>query len=232
MKYCIYLRVSTDLQDVRTQEQHCLRFIQDRHPGKKVEHKIYSDPDVSSGIKMEKREQLMNMLNELKRGDQVVVFLLDRLSRDHVEMMIIRRMIKKKKCVLHSVSESHCDDEFMVGIMGLMAQKERQLIKHRITAKLHSKKERGERVSRWLPYGYELHADGTHLAPICHEQEVLSLMRAMLAEGKTYRGIAQELERQGYRNRQGKPFHYPSIYRILCRTGQTTCIDQPLEATK
>jgi DNA invertase Pin-like site-specific DNA recombinase len=229
MKYIIYLRVSTDKQDVRTQEQECLRYIKSKENGKPFEHVIFSDPDVSSRIKMSKREGLMAMLNSLRKGQQVVVYKLDRLSRDVIEMVTIYRMIKDRKCGIHSLNDSNCDDEFTIGLMGVLAQKERSDISMRIKSKLSAKKERSELISRHTPYGFELSEDGIHLKPQSQEQMALAHMSEWFDEGKSFRSIAKELTLSGYMNREGRPFQHMSIYRIRSRTGRTRSSDQFLE---
>lgn len=225
MKYIIYLRVSTDLQDVRTQELECIRYINSKVNGKPFNYVVFSDPDTSSGIKMHKRLGLMDMLNAIRQGDEVVVYKLDRLCRDQVEMPTIYRMITGKKASLHSLHDPYCD-EFTVGLMGVLAQREKDVIKTRVKSKLNAKRERGERISRHAPYGFELHSDGIHLKKQSAEQSALLRMCQWFDEGKSFRSIAKELTSLGYMNREGKPFQHNSIYRILLRTGRTRSSDQ------
>lgn len=227
VKYVIYLRVSTDEQDTRTQEQECLRYIKSLSKGEAFEHVIFADPDTSSRVKMSKRLGLMQMLESLKKGNEVVVYKLDRLSRDVIEMVTIYRMIKERKCRIHSLNDSNADDEFTIGLMGVLAQKERTDICLRIKSKMTAKKERNERVSRHLPYGYDLHEDNIHLIPNHVEQLALSLMIQWFDEGMSYRLIAKTLNNLEYKNRVGKPFQHMSIWQILSRTDKTKLMDQP-----
>lgn len=226
MTYIIYTRVSKEEQDVTTQEQLCKNFIEQIEQGNPYRYQLFSDPDVSSGLPMEKRPGLVAMRKVLRKGDKVVVFKLDRLSRDIIEMVTLYREIKSKSCEIHSLSES--TDEFTVGLMGVLAQKERADISLRTKAKLNVKKQRGERISGHLPYGFSLAEDGIQLVPESAEQTVLALMCQLFDEGRSYRLIGKILNSQGYKNRQGNPFQTMSIYRILCRTGRTRSWDQPL----
>lgn len=242
MKYVIYLRVSTDDQDVRTQEQEIMRYVSNLEKGKQVQVNMFVDEDVSTGKKMSKRPQLMAMLASLQKGQHVVVYKLDRLSRDVIEMVTIYRQIKAADCYIHSLHDSNADDEFMIGLMGVLAQKERSDIRLRIQSKMNAKKERNERCSRHVPYGYKLdmvnlikiknqHDSGWSLKPGLLveepvEQMVLLHAKELLALGNSYRRIANILTQSGYRNRVGKPFQHMSLYRILCRTGETKSEDQ------
>jgi DNA invertase Pin-like site-specific DNA recombinase len=233
IKYAIYLRVSTDNQDVRTQEDHCRQLIKNQSAV------IFSDPDMSSRIPMKDRLGLQAMLNSLKSGTTVIVYKLDRLSRDVIEMVTIYRQIKQKKCFLQSYCDPNCDNEFHMGLMGVLAQKERTDISERTKAKLASKKSRGERTGT-IPYGYRLDLDNliqikrgdkielkpARLIPDKNEQEILNMMSRYLQDGYSYREIAQVLTDQGYMNRQGNPFQHMSVYRILKRSTLTIPMDQ------
>lgn len=226
MSHLIYLRVSTDQQDVQTQEDHCRQLI------KHQDAKVFSDPDVSSRVPMKDRQGLQDMLSHLKPGMTVVVYKLDRLSRDVIEMVTIYRMIKQKKCYLLSCSDSNCDNEFMMGLMGVLAQKERSDISERTKAKLASKKSRGERVGT-VPFGYDLADDKVKLIPNPKEQEYISLMCELFEEGSSYQDITDHLNQLGYRNREGNPFQKMSVYRILRRleTTRSSYRLQPFEDT-
>jgi DNA invertase Pin-like site-specific DNA recombinase len=244
MKYVIYQRVSTDLQDVETQQKECLNYIKQKEKEKSFEYNIFEDPEMSSRVKMSNRTGLMEFLKFLTAGYHVVVYKLDRLSRDVVEMVTIYRMIKDKKCTIYSLNDPDCDNEFIIGLMGVLAQKERKDISDRTKAALRNKRSKNERIGT-VPYGYTLcpdklieikNKDGdVELKPglllfAPSEQEALVQMCQYFDEGKSYRQIAQILTNQGYRNREGNPFQHMSIYRILCRTGRTRSSDQPREA--
>lgn len=236
-KYFIYLRVSTDKQDARTQESMALDYIRGIEQGKEFFHVFFVDEDVSSGVKMAKRAQLHAMLGALYENVRVVVYNSDRLSRDVIEMVTIYRQIKQVKGYLYSVTESGIDDEFMMGLKGVLAQKERTDLKKRIVDKLSVKKKRNERVSRYIPFGFCLdqhhkieikRRDGTVewklgvLIESEEEQNLIQKMKEMAAWGQTSGEIARALTDQGYRNRKGNPFQSMTIYRILRRTCDTS----------
>ena len=246
MKYLIYLRVSTDQQEVETQQRMCIERIKQIHPQGDYTYEVFSDPDMSSRVAIEKRVELQKMLKAVKKGQTVLVYKLDRLSRDVIEMVTIYRMIvNESKAKVISLNDPY-SDEFSVGLMGLIAQKERDDIRVRTKDRLATKRNKGERYSRFLPYGYSM--DEKMLIPVkvghevvykpgvlvavAHEQEVISLMKELFAEGKSYQRVAEDLTDQGYTNREGRPFQKMSIYRILARIGQTRSSDQPQEETE
>ncbi len=245
MKYLIYLRVSTERQDVETQEKMCMHYIKNKHPQGDFTYKIYADPILSTRVKLEKRVGLQEMLNALTKGCTVLVYKLDRLSRDIIEMVTIYRMITREYGgQIHSLTDPYCDD-FSVGLMGIIAEQERKTISQRTKDKLKTKKENGERTGS-VPHGYKLHE--THMVPIrqgdqivmkqgvlvpCKKElEAIRLMEEAFAMGSSYGQIAQIVNDRGYRNREGRPFHKMSIYRILQRSKQAKLEGQLQEGSE
>ncbi len=231
MKYLIYLRVSTEKQSVEMQKQTIFNYLNSKHRDGAYTYELFSDPDVSSGKDILKREGLQQMLKSIQKGDIVVVYKLDRIARDILEMVgTYRKITGELGATVHSLNDPHCD-EFSVGLMGVLAQKERSDIRTRTRNALKTKKANGERYSGQLPYGYTLHE--THMVPIKvgdqivfkkgvlvqakTEQAAIELMRECQAAGSSYGEIAKILDNRGYKNRQGKPFQKMTVYRILSR---------------
>lgn len=246
MKDIIYLRCSTAEQDLETQRRMCLEKAKSLHMGENIPYKIFEDEDVSSGKEFKKRIELQKMLNSIQEGDNVIVYKLDRLSRDVIEMVTIYRLIVNKyKASIISLNDPY-SDEFTVGLMGLIAQQEKTNLKKRITDTLNTKKQKGERISRYLPYGYDLHPTKLVavkkdkkiemklgvLIPNEAEMKIIYQMLALYEGGKSYQKIASTLTDIGYLNREGKPFQKMSIYRILQRINHDKPQDQSLEESE
>lgn len=230
MKYLIYSRVSTEKQDTETQLRMCLEYIEKKHPNGKFTYKIFDEGDLTSQKPMSKRPLLMQMLEEVKKGDTVIVYELDRLARDVLEQVsIYRTIVQKKLAQLFSLNDN-CD-EMTVTIMGAIAQRTRERIQGKTKDKLETKKKNGERYSRYLPYGYALHETKLIpirvgekivmkrgiLVPIHEEQEVLKRMIDYNQMGLSYQKICNILTLEGSMNREGNEFHSMSIHRILKR---------------
>ncbi len=228
MKYLIYSRVSTKEQDTETQNNLCYKLIEMRGDSTGVE--LFTDPDSSTSIPMNEREGLQRMMQALKKGVTVVVYDMDRLSRDIIEQVTIYREIKAKKAFITSVGDPHCDNEFKINIMAAVAQEEKRKIIQRTKDKLAEKAGRWERVgTAW--YGYkvdetrlQLHRENAKsykkpylLIPDHIEQENIATMERLLEAGLSYGDIAKEMEVLGCRNRKGNPFQKTSIFRILAR---------------
>jgi DNA invertase Pin-like site-specific DNA recombinase len=216
MKYIIYLRVSTDDQDVQAQRAACLEYIKRNGGG---EHLEFCDQAVSGTLRMEEREQMMNAINALTKGDIFLVARRDRLGRDVIHNAIIEAEIKKKKCKLVTVTQddSNMDAgmaQMMRTLVDAFAQYERYLISQRTKARLQEKKKVGQRVGR-VPYGYRLLPDGIHIAPCPKEQATLAMLHEWQQAGLSYRDIEKMAEENGLLNREGKKWLHRNIYGVL-----------------
>lgn len=241
MKYLIYLRVSTDQQDTDTQLDHCLRFIKQKDKSD-FKYLVFRD-QISSRNALINRDGGKEMLSVLSSGDVIVSMRLDRLSRKLYETTQLIDILDKAGVEIMLVDQPGITNKIMLGLYAGMAEEELKLLKKRVREKLHSKKNRGERYSGLLPYGYGLHEtrlipirDGEKvvmkrgvLVPIYEEQQAISQMLKYFEQGMSYQSIAQALDSQGYKNRQGNPFQKMSIYRILSRIVRTRSSDQPQE---
>lgn len=227
MKYLIYSRVSTIDQNVETQNKQCYRLIEELGG---TDITLFSDPDCSTSLPMKKRTGLQALLKALTADCTVVIYDLDRLSRDIIEMVTIYRTIKKTKCKLTSVTDPHCDNEFKINIMGAIAQEEKRKTIQRTLVALKEKQYRMEKVgTTW--YGYtldetqlQLHKEGAcsygkpyKLIPHETEYKGLCLMVELQKEGISFQKIANRMTGEGYCNRAGKPFQRGSVHRILRR---------------
>ncbi|MFY0542488.1 hypothetical protein [Nannocystis pusilla] len=88
----------------------------------------------------------------------------------------------------------------MLRIVDVFAVYERDVIRGRTRAAMTAKRERGERVSRFAPYGSEL-GQGGDLVPAPAELLALRLAGELAAAGVPLRRIGAELERAGHRPR-------------------------------
>lgn len=217
MKYLIYQRVSEEDQVTKTQQEECYESIIKIQKGEPFSYKVYDEEELSSRKPIEKRPKLIEMLADIRPGDTVIVYKLDRLARDNIELLQIYRLITKtKKANLIAVNDPYAD-EFSVSIMAAVAQKERDMISLRTKSRLKSLKKESKRISRFPPYGFAFADDQKTLIPNDQEQAVIELVRDLQANNGSYQDIALQLTNQGLRNRNGQPFQKMTIYRILKR---------------
>lgn len=241
MKYLLYLRVSTDEQDEETQLDHCMRFIKARDKSE-FKYEIYRDK-ITSRKPLFEREGGKALLAAINKGDIVIAMRLDRVARKLHETTQLIHILDTRGAEIFLVEQPGINNKIMLGLYAGMAEEEVKLLRKRVSEKLESKKNRNERYSRHLPYGYGMHETKTVsirvgneivqkpgvLVPIEEEQTALAQMCQLFDKGMSYQNIATTLTKLGYMNREGKPFQKMSIYRILSRTEQTKSSGQPQE---
>jgi len=244
MKYLIYLRVSTKKQDEETQLEYCLNFIKQREKGE-FKYEVFRDKDTSKK-KLFDREGGKQLFNSLKTGDIIIAIRLDRITRSLLETTKLIDLLEKQNSEILLVDQPGIKNKIMLGLYAGMAEEEIKLLRKRIKEKIGAKKTKGERYSRYLPYGYGLHETklvpirkGEEilmkrgvLVPVYEEQQLLTRIYELADLGHSYGRIAKILNDQGYRNREDNPFQKMSIYRIVARRGQAMFERQPLEESE
>jgi len=135
-----YARVSTDDQDCAAQ----VRALQAAGVARIFEER-------ASGGRWD-RPELHRMLDQLRPGDVVVVWKLDRLSRSLKDLLAILERVEKAGAAFRSLTE-HVDTTFAAGkmlfsMLGAFAQFEREMIRDRTQAGLAHARVRGQRMGR------------------------------------------------------------------------------------
>lgn len=181
----------------------------------------FTDAGLSGALPVEKRPALLGAIGALHRGDVLIVAKRDRLGRDVLNVAILARLVARKGCRIVSAAGEGTDDDTPSGqlmsmLVDAFSQYERAMIADRTRRALDVKRQRGERISSLLPYGFTLAADGKTLEPRSDEQRVISVLRQLRAGGLSFSAVARELNRRGHRMRSGKPW-VPSRVFALAR---------------
>lgn len=223
MKILAYLRVSTDQQaesgaGLAAQLDACNKWAADN---KRIISKIYTDDGISGSAPLDQRPALMELINDLKKGDIILVAKRDRLARGKVMGFLDWMIVEKNKARILSCVGEGTDGEkddpmsyMLQGMTDLFAGFERLLIKSRTKAALRAKKARGERVGH-IPFGYQLAQDGKQLVVNESEQDILRQMRELQSEGLSIRKIATELNQRKAFNRGNSQWNNASVHRML-----------------
>jgi DNA invertase Pin-like site-specific DNA recombinase len=157
--------------------------------------KIYADR--MSGAKFD-RPELHKMLDELEAGDTVLILSIDRLSRSTKDLLEIVEIIKSKGAYLKSINDSWLDTtdsspmaEFLLTVMGGLAQMERAMIQQRVQEGINVARAKGTKLGRpkansnKVAYALELYAKGEHtVKQIC---DITGISKATL-----YRKIGEQ----------------------------------------
>lgn len=137
MKACIYLRVSTQRQNMsglglEAQREICMNYI-----NKSGKEYVTEFKDVESG-KSRTREGLLRAIDYCKdNGCELVFARLDRLARDvEFTFRVINSGVQVHFCDMPNLNT------LILGVMASVAQYERELISQRTRAALKAKKER------------------------------------------------------------------------------------------
>ena len=177
--------------------------------------------NVSGAASLDKRPQLLAAIDCLKiEGAGLLAALRrDRVSRDIVLSAMIERLVERngaKLVTTDGVGEgTGPESQLLKGMVDLIAQYERALIRSRTVAALAVKQRRNELVGT-APFGKQVGANGINLEDNPEEQKVISLVQKLRVEGLTMAGIADRLNLDQIPAR-GSKWHKTSIIRILKR---------------
>jgi DNA invertase Pin-like site-specific DNA recombinase len=179
----------------------------------------FTDAGLSGGLPLEQRPALLAALDALGRGDVLIVAKRDRLGRDVLNVAMLERLTERKGARIVSAAGEGTDtndptSRLMRQIVDCFAEYERAIIRSRTRAALAAKKARGERVGG-IPYGYQLADDGRTLERHAGEQRILAVAAELRCAGLTYRAVADELNRQGFRSRAGGPWVRQAVHVLL-----------------
>ncbi len=203
MKAAIYCRVSTDDQDkegtsLQTQLDACLKYCQEK--GYHVARKF---TETYSGLTLERPE--LAKLRDVIRGndvDVIVVYCLDRLSRNATHGVILRDELDKHHIMLESVTEDIDKSplgEAITYLRGTFAQIEAEKIRERtMRGKLaHVKEGRLPQGTGIGFYGYNWDKATGKRTIIEEEAKIVEKVFRMALKGVSINQIAIELNKQG-----------------------------------
>lgn len=231
MRYIIYTRVSTNKQTVENQLKECREYVY-KLTQKGDEVIEFSEPDSSTKKPMRNRKKLIEMMAKLRKGDQLIVYKVDRLARDKQELVNIFCDIKKMGVDIYGIKDPSLSDDTIL-MYAMIASAERKNIIDRTVSALNKKRSAGERVGGTI-YGYNLDKDKLQLTrenahsykkPFIlvkneEESKQIDIMIDLYQKGKSFSEICSELSAQGYRNRAGNEIQKMTVYRILKRLGK------------
>ncbi|NVN54292.1 recombinase family protein [Cobetia crustatorum] len=139
-----YLRVSTDDQTTATQRA----TIEEKH---KIDT-WFTDEATSGAIKAEQREGLSKLLQYVRKGDTVVVYAIDRLGRNTIDVLETVEALAAKEVAVISIREgfdlSTPMGKMMLTMLAGMAELERSNIKARQMAGIERAKAEGRALGR------------------------------------------------------------------------------------
>lgn len=176
-----------------------------------------------SGKRADNRPGLQAALHDVcKCRGVLVVYSLSRMSRSTRDTLEIAERLQKSGAELVSLSEkidtTGAAGRMVFGMLAVLSQFERDVISERTRGALAHKRSKGQRVSRKIPYGWQLLADGQTVVESPEEQEVLKIIAELRDAGVSMRRIAEELTGRGVPTREGSPrWSHSTVQRVLDR---------------
>lgn len=218
-----YIRWSTDDQATGTtldvQRDGCMHYVQSQ--GWRFREDLLLVDDGHSGGTLD-RPAMHRLRASVRRGevDCVVVYKIDRLSRNIVDatQLVLREW--RERCHLKSVLEpidTTTDLGRMIfGILAMFADFERATIRDRTHSGKTRKIKDGQQMHGRPAYGYARHpTEKGRWIPHPEEAPVVSRIFHMAAEGTSAHRLVRILNEQGLRTRAGKEWSSPSVLHLL-----------------
>ena len=231
MKAALYTRVSTDEQVEKgfSLEAQKRRLIEFCNKNNYQIYKIYSDEGIS-GHSITKRKSLQEMLNDAKENkfDCVIVYKTDRLSRNLLDLLTIKKELDSADVELimsdESVDTSDDTGMAMFSIMGAFAELERKKICERLMSGKRQKiRTTGIKPKQAIPpYGY-LYDDinKRYIVDERYRKDIIKVYELYEA-GSSYNQIAQYLVNNNiYFGRSKTQWHPSDIPRTVSYTHLT-----------
>jgi site-specific DNA recombinase len=249
-KAVIYCRVSTDDQEkegtsLETQLDACVKYCQDK--GYQVAHKF---SETYSGLSLE-RPQLTELRRLVRANDVdvIIIYCLDRLSRNATQGVILRDELDKHHISLESVTEDIDKSplgEAITYLRGTFAQIEAEKIRERTMRGKLARVNEGR-----LPqgtgigiYGYDWDNTTGKRTIIEDQANIVQKVFTMALQGLSFNQIAIQLNKQGIKSKSGSLWHPLTIRRMVNnqayigntyygmsrRVGKTKVVAQPKES--
>jgi site-specific DNA recombinase len=221
MKSIIYCRVSTEGQEqdgtsLQTQLEAC-----QKHCASKGYEVLAVFSEAFSGLSLERPK--LAQLRELVRTDQIdalVVYSLDRFSRDPVHGVILMQELEKHNVLLEAATESVDNSEvgkLVFYIKGYAAKLDAE--------RRRDATGRGKQAvlkSGTLPqgcgigiYGYRWDSATKKRIPLEHEAKVVQSMFQMVAGGKSVFSVARALNEASVPSKSGRKWEARTVSRIV-----------------
>lgn len=194
---------------------------------------IHIDAGISGG-RADNRPALQAALAQACRLKAViVVYSLSRLARSTKDAIAISERLSKSGADLVSLSEridtTSASGKMIFRMLAVLAEFERDLVAERTKGALSHLRNQGKRISGLAPFGFDLTADTKSLKPNPQEQEGLSIIRSLRAQGLGRRRIAAALSARGVPTKTGAAWSPQAVGGILRRdqwyrsVGTTDC---------
>jgi DNA invertase Pin-like site-specific DNA recombinase len=215
-----YTRVSTQTQ---ADEGESLGAQQRRVEGYAQMHDMtvdrhFIERGVSGSIPLVDRPEGSALLSLVKRGDVIITPKLDRCFRSALDALDVLQQLKDRGVSLHMIDlngdvTGNRISKLMFTILSAVAEAERDRIRERISEVKKDQKSRKRYLGGIVPFGFSLGKEGA-LVEVPEQQEAIREMKALQADGKSLRTIAEVMKTKGH------DISHMAVKKILDRVSQ------------
>jgi site-specific DNA recombinase len=223
-----YIRVSTEKQrlggtSLDNQRQTIIDYCKSNNLYIEPEN-IYSDSDSGSNDDRVNLTLLRNKLKLEKSVKHLIVYSIDRLTRDVLFGEIISREVAEHGGSIVSVSQGFNDADpsgrMTRQLLTVVAENERLNILSRMAFGRKRRKDEGLFCGGKAPMGFESVGNANQrgfgkLNVNSKEREAMTLMVVLHNGGNSFRNIAKQLTEKGFFTRKGTPFNPGSIKKVI-----------------
>lgn len=208
-------RHSEDCESCEAQAEACRAYAQAQ--GWEIAGE-FSDRALSGAD--EDRPGLWAALDDLGRGDVLLVYRGDRIARDVYLDEVVRRQVRKvgaTVATVHGGQEADTPEGRMIRqVLAAFSEYERRVIAARTSAAMRRHQAAGRRMSSAPPYGWRVAADSGRLEHDPAEQAAMDRCREIAQQGASLRAVARQLQAEGHPCR-GKRWRHQMVAAILAR---------------
>lgn len=177
---------------------------------------IYEDAGIS-GTKSD-RCGLQQALQGVDKGSALVVYSMSRLTRSTKHMLQISDDLERSGADLVSLTENidttNAAGKMVFRMLAVLNEFERDQVSERTKAALEHKKANGEKYGT-VPFGFrEVDA---RLEEVKEETAIVTQILKAREQGQTLRAIADELNQQGIKGKQGGKWYASTIRYLIKR---------------
>ncbi len=240
MRFAIYSRKSKFTgkgESIDNQIEDCRRYIMSCYPDTKdCDIFVYEDEGYSG--KNTNRPQFQQMMTDQEKEpfDFIVVYRLDRISRNMADFALLMDRLAKRGTSFYSTNErfdtSTLSGQMMMTISAAFAQFERQIIAERVKDNVYKLAKTGRWLGGTPPLGFSSEriefVDESGADRKCYkltenntELQLVRLIYAKYLETHSLTKVETLLMNNGYKTRKNAPFHVATLRYIL--TNPTYC---------
>jgi site-specific DNA recombinase len=234
-KIAIYVRKSkiTEMgKSIEMQKEKCKALAISKYNIEDQENDIiiYED-DGLSGFYAD-RPSYVKMINAINNNKikAVICYKVDRISRRTLDLFSLIQQMEDKKVAFISVEDHEMDTsyptgKFMVHMLSIIAEFERDIIAERITDNLYELAKEGRWLGGITPLGYASKKEKilyngrktskNHLEPVLSEQEIVKKVFRYFLECNKFGTTAAMLNNEGKKTRRNLAFTKTAVKNIL-----------------